>query len=149
MVTQPHPARSIVSESGLRCLRPGYMAAYTRSLIPVYLAYGNESIDCDKGLVASFVKARANSPNILMSEKSWSYLCFTAGQQEQDSPVLVCVNRGKHSFMKDFATLEQLNHHMSTCFTKHEELVMGKCTLTGVLDHPPPRDSGNKKGKKD
>ena len=40
MVTQPHPARSIVSESGLRCLRPGYMAAYTRSLIPVYLAYG-------------------------------------------------------------------------------------------------------------
>ena len=40
MVVQPHPARSHVSEGGTTSLRPGYLAAYTRSLLPVYMAYG-------------------------------------------------------------------------------------------------------------
>ena len=104
----------------------------------------------DKGLVASYVKARANIPNIMMPEKSWAYLCVIAGQQDRDAPTLVCVNRGRHSAMQDFVSLGELNHHMSTCFPKHEDLVIGKCSLTGILDFPPPRDNtGSKNGKKE
>ena len=104
----------------------------------------------DKGLVASYVKARANIPNIMMPKKSWAYLCFIAGQQDKEAPTLICVNRGRHSIMQDFVSLEELNRHMSTCFTKHEDLVLGKCSLTGILDFPAPREStGNKKGKKE
>ena len=126
------------------------MAAYTRSLLPVYLAYGNDPSMMDKGLVASYVKARANIPNIMMPERSWAYLCVIAGQQDKDAPTLVCVNRTRHTAMQDFVSLGELNHHMSTCFPKHEDLVIGKCSLTGILDFPPPRDNtGSKKGKKE
>ena len=147
-VVQPHPARSHVSEGGTMSLRPGYLAAYTRSLLPVYMAYGKE-VNMGAGLVASYVKARANSPNLMMSERDWAYLCFTAGEQDKDNPTLVCVNRGRHSAMQDFTTLKELNEHMSTCFTKHENLELGKCSL-GKLDFPEPREgAGNKKGKHD
>ena len=148
MVVQPHPARSHVSEGGTTSLRPGYLAAYTRSLLPVYMAYGKE-VSTGAGLVASYVKARANSPNIMMSERDWAYLCFSAGQQDKEGPTLVCVHRGRHSAMQDFGSLVELNTHMATCFPKHEDLVLGKCTL-GKLDFPEPREgAGNKKGKKD
>ena len=77
-------------------------------------------------------------------------MCFTAGQQDKAAPILICVHRGRHSIMQDFVSLEELNQHMSTCFTKHEELVLGKCSLSGTVDFPAPRDSaGNKKGKKE
>ena len=150
VVTQPHPARSYVSEGGARGLRPGYLAAYTRSLLPVYMAYGKDPSLGDKGLVASYVKTRANHPNLMMSDKSWAYLCFIAGQECKEAPVLICVNRGKHSVMQDFASLGELNHHMSTCFTEHEDLVIGKCNLTGRIDFPEARaGASSKKGKKE
>ena len=150
VVSQPHPARSIVSDNGVISLRPGYMAAYTRSLLPVYMAYGNDPSMGDKGLVASYVKARANIPNITMPERSWAYLCFIAGQQDKEAPTYVCVNKGRHSAMQDFVNLEQLNQHMSNCFPNHEDLVLGQCSLTGILDFPESRDnSGGKKARKD
>ena len=112
------------------------------------MAYGKE-VSTGAVLVASYVKARANSPNIMMSERDWAYLCFSAGQQDTEGPTLVCVHRGRHSDMKDFGSLAELNAHMATCFPKHEDLEMGKCTL-GKLDFPEPRTSaGNKKGKTD
>ena len=33
-VVEPHPARSHASKGGTRALRPGYLAAYTRSILP-------------------------------------------------------------------------------------------------------------------
>ena len=145
-VTQPSSARSHVSEGGTKSLRPGYLAAYTRSLLPAYMAYGKE-VSMGAGLVASFVKARANIPNLMMNERDWAYFCFTAGEQDKDWPTLVCVHRGRHSAMQDFNTLQELNAHMATCFAKHEDLVQGKCSL-GKLDFPEPREnSSNKKGK--
>ena len=147
VVTQPHPARSIENEGGMVCLRPGYMAAYVRSLIPVYMAYAGEPMD--KGLVATYLKARANNPNILLSEKSWAYMCFNAGQQDRDAPTLVCVNRARHSTMQEFGNLAELNQHMATCITKHEELVIGKCNLSGVPDFPPARKAAAPNKDKD
>ena len=147
VVTQPHPARSIENEGGMVCLRPGYMAAYVRSLIPVYMAYAGEPMD--KGQVTTYMKARANNPNILLSEKSWAYMCFNAGQQDRDAPTLMCVNRARHSIMQEFGSLAELNLHMTTCIDRHEELVFGKCNLSGVLDFPPSRKSAAPNKDKD
>ena len=93
------------------------------------MAIGNDPSSGDKGMIATYVKARANHPNLVMREKEWAYLCFAVGQQDKDAPVLVCVHRSEHTDMQDFVSLADLNAHMSTCFAEHEQLVLGKCSL--------------------
>ena len=64
-----------------------------------------------------------------MSEYEWMAFCYSAGMQDPEAPVLVCVNRSKHAEMKDFKNLEELNLHLATCFPGQPPLEKGKCSL--------------------
>ena len=100
----------------------------------------------EKGIVTTYVKARANCPNVLMSEYEWMVFCYSAGLLDAEAPVLLCVNRTKHSEVKEYRSLDELNQHLAICFPGQPPLVKDKCSL-GPVDFPEPKTGGEKKAR--
>jgi hypothetical protein len=146
----PHKARSHVSKTGGRALRPGYLAEYARSLIPALLVAGESEHKGVQLTTRDMLLQRANNPNILMSEDEWMQFVFTAGDIPDD-PLFLCVHRGSHKDAKEYKCMKSLTNHLQLCFPSMPTLEQGKCAL-GKPDFPKERGAGggdaNKKARK-
>ena len=129
----PHPARSHLSTTGSRGLRPGYVAAYAASLIPALLTAGDSEHKGINLITQHTLAVRANHHNLVMEEEEWQQFLFSANDRP-DADDMLCVHRGAHPEAKVYKTLEALNNHLKTCYPGMNPMVKGQCEL-GVQDH--------------